>query len=219
AEWQGLAFAALSEPDASLPTMLNGIAQRIAPLELAALRLHARVTYELRCNWKVYVDNYLEGYHLPYVHPRLNKLLDYRDYTTETAEWYSWQHSPVSGGTGLYAGGEAQYYFVFPNLMLNILPGRLQINQVIPASERHCRVLFDYYYADIESAPARDTIAGDMQFSDEVQREDIAICERVQRGLESGAYRAGRLSPKRESGVHHFQERVRRAYRHALGNQ
>lgn len=216
AEWQGLVFAAVSDPGVTLATLLDGIAERIAPIELAALSSHARVTYELHCNWKVYVDNYLEGYHLPYVHPQLNKLLDYRNYTTHIAEWYSWQQSPVSGGAGLYAAGQAQYYFVFPNLMLNILPGRLQINQVIPISQHHCCVFFDYYYADTQSASAKKLIADDMNFSDEVQREDIAICERVQQGLESGAYTAGRLSPKRESGVHHFQELVRKAYRQAL---
>ena len=219
AEWQGLVFAALGDSGTALAAVLNDIAERIAPIELAALSFHARVTYELHCNWKVYVDNYLEGYHLPYVHPKLNKLLDYRNYTTYTAEWYSWQQSPVSGGPGLYAGGEAQYYFVFPNLMLNILPGRLQINQVIQVSQCSCRVLFDYYYADTQSASAQQLIADDMKFSDEVQREDIAICERVQRGLESGVYAAGRLSPKRESGVHHFQELVRKAYRQAVAKQ
>ena len=219
AESQNLVFAAVSDPGVTLAKVFDGIAQRIAPIELAALRFHARVSYDLHCNWKVYVDNYLEGYHLPYVHPKLNKLLDYRNYTTHTAEWYSWQQSPVSGGAGLYAGGEAQYYFVFPNLMLNILPGRMQINQVIPVSQNRCRVLFDYYYADTQSASANKLIADDMSFSDEVQREDIAICERVQQGLESGAYTAGRLSPKRESGVHHFQELVRKAYRLAVAEQ
>ena len=219
AEWDGLVFAAVEKPAAPLEQVLAGIRERIRPMELSVLRFHSRVDYEVNCNWKVYVDNYLEGYHLPYVHPKLNKLLDYRSYTTHTAEWYSWQQSPVSSGVGLYASGEAQYYFVFPNLMLNILPGRLQVNQVIPVSAHSCRVLFDYYYAETESESAQKLIADDMNFSDQVQREDIAICERVQQGLESGSYVAGRLSPKRESGVHHFQELVRRAYRRALDNQ
>ncbi|MGB9428318.1 MAG: aromatic ring-hydroxylating dioxygenase subunit alpha [Gammaproteobacteria bacterium] len=216
AEWQGLVFAAVADPGVALDQILAGISERIAPMQLSVLHFHERVAYEVHCNWKVYVDNYLEGYHLPHVHTALNKLLDYRNYTTHTAEWYSWQHSPVSGGEGMYATGEAQYYFIFPNIMLNILPGRLQINQVVPVSERRCRVLFDYWYADTESKAAKTLIADDLRFSDEVQQEDIAICERVQIGLESGAYTAGRLSPKRESGVHHFQELVRKAYRRAL---
>jgi len=215
-EWQGLVFAAVTRPLITTDELLAGIPERIEPIDLAKLDFHTQVAYDLECNWKVYVDNYLEGYHLPQVHPGLNRLLDYRSYTTHTAAWYSWQHSPLDGSQGPYAAGEAHYYFVFPNLMLNILPGRLQINRVLPVSQRQCRVLFDYYYADMESAAARKMIEADLRFSDEVQKEDIGICERVQKGLESGCYTAGRLSPKREAGVHHFQELVRAAYRRAV---
>ncbi|MGA9855171.1 MAG: aromatic ring-hydroxylating dioxygenase subunit alpha [Gammaproteobacteria bacterium] len=214
-EWQGLVFVALHEPAVKLEQLLAGIKERIVPIELSQLQFHTQVYYEMACNWKVYVDNYLEGYHLSQVHPGLNKLLDYRSYTTHTADWYSWQHSPLDGSQGPYQSGEAHYYFIFPNLMLNILPGRLQVNRVLPVSQRQCRVVFDYYYADIESAAARDMIEQDLRFSNEVQKEDIGICERVQSGLESGAYRAGRLSPKREAGVYHFQELARKAYREA----
>ncbi len=216
AEWQGLVFVAVDDPGVALEQVLAGIRERIAPMDLTGLQFHTRVAYEMACNWKVYVDNYLEGYHLPHVHPGLNKLLDYRAYTTHTAEWYSYQHSRVDGTQGPYAGGDAHYYFVFPNLMLNILPGRLQTNLVVPVTHNHCRVLFDYYYSDTESEAARELIAEDLRFSDEVQQEDIFICERVQQGLGSGAYQAGRLSPKREAGVHHFQELVRKSYRRAL---
>lgn len=216
AEWEGLLFAAVEQPPATLEQVLHGIRERIHPIEPAKLRFHTRVEYAMRCNWKVYVDNYLEGYHLPHVHPGLNRLLDYRSYTTHTAEWHSWQHSPLDGSRGPYQAGDAHYYFVYPNLMLNMLPGRLQTNRVLPVSQRECRVLFDYYYADTESSTAQKRIEEDLRFSDEVQQEDIAICERVQLGLESGVYHAGRLSPKREAGVHHFQELLRNAYRSAL---
>lgn len=215
-EWQGLVFIALDKPSVQLAQLLAGIKEHIAPIELAQLQFHTQVSYGMACNWKVYVDNYLEGYHLPHVHPGLNKLLDYRSYTTHTADWYSWQYSPLDGSQGPYQSGDAHYYFIFPNMMLNILPGRLQVNSVQPVSQRQCRVVFDYLYADIESAIVRDMIEQDLRFSDEVQREDIDICERVQLGLESGSYQAGRLSPRREAGVHHFQELVRKAYRAAL---
>ena len=216
AEWEGMVFVALKPPVAGIEQLLAGIRERIRPIEPAKFHFHCHVGYDVACNWKAYVDNYLEGYHLPHVHPGLNKLLDYREYTTQTAEWYSWQHSPLDGSQGPYAEGEAHYYFVYPNMMLNILPGRLQTNLVAPVSAGHCRVLFDYYYADMESTAAKQMIAEDLRFSDEVQKEDIAICERVQKGLESGSYKAGRISPKRESGVHHFQELIRKAYRDAV---
>jgi choline monooxygenase len=94
--------------------------------------------------------------------------------------------------------------------MLNIMPGRLQTNRILPLGPGRCRVEFDYYYAQDEQAMAR--IAADQSFSDEVQTEDITICEAVQKGLASGFYDAGRLCPKRESGVWHFQNLLRAAY-------
>ena len=94
--------------------------------------------------------------------------------------------------------------------MLNILPGRLQTNTVVPLGVDHCRVIFDSYYADSDDASKRDA---DLSFSDEVQHEDIGICEDVQRGMASGSYVPGRLNPLRETGVHHFHELLRAAYR------
>ncbi|MGE5624085.1 MAG: aromatic ring-hydroxylating oxygenase subunit alpha [Bacillota bacterium] len=215
AEWEGLVFAAVAKPAGPLEQLLAGISERIRPIELGKFAWHSHVAYDVACNWKAYVDNYLEGYHLPEVHPGLSRVLNYRQYTTETAAWYSHQHSPVDGAQGPYAAGEAHYYFIWPNMMLNILPGRLQTNLVVPLSSGRCRVVFDYFYMDPESAAAKKMIAEDFSFSDEVQKEDMAICEQVQKGLESGSYHAGRISPKRESGVHHFQELLRAAYRRA----
>lgn len=214
-EWEGLVFAAIAEPAVGIKELTSGIRERIGPTDLTRMRFQVRDVYDIDCNWKAYVDNYLEGYHLPHVHPGLNKLLNYRRYTTHTADWHSWQQSPLDGDRGPYKAGEAFYYFVWPNLMLNILPDRLQINRVVPLSQCRCRVVFDYFYMDLDSEGARHKAQADREFSDEIQKEDVAICERVQMGLESGSYRTGRLSPERESGVHHFQELVRAAWRSA----
>ena len=92
--------------------------------------------------------------------------------------------------------GEALYYHIYPNFMLNILPGRLQTNLVIPTAHDRCTVVFRYYYTETESAAARKLIADDLAYSESVQREDIEICERVQTGLSSRAYdRIHRLNP------------------------
>jgi len=209
-EWQGLVFAALSGAAPPFDDVVGGIRERIAPIDLSAMRFARRDTYRIACNWKVYVDNFLEGYHLPFVHPGLNKVLDYRAYDTELFTWYSLQHSPLRNNDGIYGDGDAFYYFVYPNIMLNITPGRLQTNRILPDGHDHCLVEFDYYYTDDPDVQAR--IAAEQAFSDEIQAEDISICEHVQQGLASGSYAAGRLNPKRESGVWHFQNLLRAAY-------
>ncbi len=212
-QWQGLLFVA--EGDAPpFDALVAGITERIGKARLDGYRFARRVSYELACNWKVYVDNYLEGYHVPHVHPGLNALLDYRSYVTKVSDWHSLQYSPLESSDALYGSGEALYWFLYPNTMLNCLPGRLQTNRVLPLGVDRCRIEFDYYY-DGDPAAA-ETLARrerDELFSDEVQDEDRLICEQVQRGLASGSYVPGRLNPQREVAVHHFQELLRRAYR------
>jgi choline monooxygenase len=215
--WQGMVFAAADETRAPpFEVFVAGIDARIgAGRALETYGHHHRVGYDIACNWKVYVDNYLEGYHVPHVHPELNRLLDYRSYVTETAEWYSFQWSPLESGEGLYGSGDALYYWLWPNTMLNILPGRLQTNRIIPKGADRCRVEFDFYYAPDDSEAGRARREADLSFSEDVQDEDIGICEDVQRGLASGSYDAGRLNPLRENAVHHFHELLRRVYRDA----
>jgi choline monooxygenase len=208
AEWQGLVFVALTDDVPPLESVVDGIETRLGfAHRLTQYRHHAHVAYEMACDWKVYVDNYLEGYHVPRVHPALNAALDYQSYTTELANWHVLQSSPLDTAAALYGQGEALYYWLWPNTMLNCLPGRLQTNRVVPLATGRCRVEFDFFYAPGEEHRA----AADAKFSDEVQQEDIRICEAVQRGLASGSYKPGRLNPLRESGVWMFQELVREA--------
>jgi choline monooxygenase len=153
------------------------------------------------------------------VHPELFKLYDFNKYITETRDWYSFQHSPIADGEALYSkraltpdAREALYFFIYPNLMLNILPGRLQTNLVQPLSATECNVIFDYYYDDVTSLESLALIDEDIRFSDDVQAEDIDICERVQLGLSSRSYSQGRYSVKRENALYHFHSLLRREF-------
>ena len=213
--WQGLVFAAVDEAAAPpFERFVGGIDARLGPDRgLERYGHHQRSAYDVACNWKIYIDNYLEGYHVPHVHPALNRMLDYRSYVTETADWHSLQWSPLESDPALYGSGDALYYWLWPNTMLNILPGRLQTNRVVPLGVDRCRVEFDFYYPLDDSDEGQARRAADLQFSDEVQNEDLGICEDVQRGMASGSYVPGRLNPLRESAVHHFQELLRAAYR------
>ncbi|MCW8879378.1 MAG: aromatic ring-hydroxylating dioxygenase subunit alpha [Kangiellaceae bacterium] len=220
-EWQGFIFVCVNNTPPALGDVLKGVAETIKPIDLKAMSFSHRDEYVIDCNWKVYMDNYLEGYHLPHVHPGLSKLLDYRSYDTILHEWHSYQFSPLDRNgeqnpDNFYGDGHAHYYCVFPNLMLNILPGRLQTNLILPVGHNKTKIIFDYYYSDLKSQRTKKLIAQDREFSDEVQEEDIMICEKVQLGLNSGSYEAGRLCIKRETGVLHYQNLVRLALRRSL---
>lgn len=136
AEFQGLVFVALDPAAPPFADLVTGIAERIAPNDLSKMIFDRRVTYEVEANWKIYIDNYLEGYHVPYIHPALTGSIDYTQYRTDLAPWYSLQYTPVRDGDGdgdvAYGAGTMYYYFRYPNTMLNIVDGRLQVNRVLP---------------------------------------------------------------------------------------
>ena len=173
------------------------IKDHIYPLDISSYMYHSRVSYDINSNWKTYIDNYLEGYHIPFVHPKLNNVIDYKSYQTELFDIYSLQWSPIKSELSPYRKNQtlldkAFYFTIFPNLLLNIAPGRLQVNVVEPRSPKTCTVHFDYYFEDLND----QSIIDDFDFSEEVQQEDIQICQEVQKGLESGGFDRGRISKK-----------------------
>ncbi len=216
ATWENFVFVNLADrPALSVETVLEGIVERIRPNRLPTKRLVRRLDYRVQANWKVYVDNFLEGYHIPHVHPELNKALDYLSYRTETHPFYTLQHSPLRSDN-VYTkdgGAEALYYWIYPNYMLNILPHRVQVNLVVPDGFDACRVAFWYYYDHPDAPGQAARIDEDIAYTDSVQQEDREICEQVQRGLGSRAYDRGRFSVEMESGVYHFQQLLKESYR------
>jgi choline monooxygenase len=209
-EWDPLVFVNLTGEEAapSFRETVSGIGEAVsrAGFPVERMRLVERRAYEVEANWKVYVDNYLEGYHIPMVHPALFREVDYESYRVETSRFYSAQLAPLREGRG--AGRtygktredeSALYYWVFPNLMLNFYPGNLQANSVVPLDSRRTLTLFEWFGID-EAGGLEEAIA----FSDQVQKEDMEICRAVQKGLTSRSYDRGRFSVRRENGVHHF---------------
>jgi choline monooxygenase len=214
AAWGPFVFVNLDGTAPPLLEFLGGIVEATAPYALEKLAYRESREWTFACNWKVYMDNYHEGYHVPLVHPGLFRAIDFSKYATRLFDNYEQQDAPIKpsasrSGEQQYQGreGEALYYGVFPNWMLNVYPGNVSINIVVPAGHQRTRTIFEWYF---DEATSPESIAQAIAFSEEVQAEDIRICEEVQRGLESGAYQRGRFSVKREAAVHHFQGMVHR---------
>ena len=222
ATWEQFVFISLDEYAPALDKSLGDLPQRVSPLEISKLQFFARKSYRLACNWKVYVDNYLDGgYHVPHLHKGLNSVLDYKEYTIENSERYSLQSSPMVGSeehaefAATRTGDRAYYYWLYPNLTINIYQGVMDTNLVLPLGTDQCLVQFDFFFADVSEA-ARASNAESVAVSDRIQDEDVDICESVQRGLRSRAYGAGRLSVRRESGEHLFHRLLAADLRRAV---
>jgi choline monooxygenase len=208
--WENFVFVNLAPHPAPLSEYLADLAPRVAPLGLDKLQFHSRRAYTLSCNWKVYVDNYLDGgYHVPHLHKGLNSVLDYSRYTIENGQRYCLQSSPMVASSedaqvaATRQGDRAWYFWLYPNFMINIYEGVMDTNLVLPIAPDKCRVIFDFYFADVSPERAEYNTAS-VATSEKVQDEDVAICESVQRGLASRAYVSGRLSVRREAGEHLF---------------
>jgi choline monooxygenase len=212
AAWGPLVFVHLGKPAEPLETFLDPLPARAPQAELAGLRFVERREYRLACNWKVFVDNYLDGgYHVNSVHPGLAGVLDYSRYRTEVFAATSVQTSPLKVADSrqddvgkVRTGAEAQYWWVFPNLMLNRYEGVLDTNLVLPLGPDACRVVFDFYFTRTETEQDRRFIAESIAVADCIQQEDVAISEDVQRGLASRSYDTGRFSVRREAAGYHF---------------
>jgi choline monooxygenase len=206
-EWNGLLFVNLDPAAGPLGDFLGRLTGDMPANDYSSFRLAARKEWELDCNWKVYVDNYLEGYHIPIVHPGLFRELDYANYRTETKGNYSIQFAPTRNASRIRTKDgqdEVRYFWLYPNLMLNVYPDNFSTNLIVPLGPHRTLTVFEWYFRDPESAGVKKELAETIAFSDEIQIEDIEICESVQRGLRSHTYDTGRYSPRRENGVHHF---------------
>jgi choline monooxygenase len=208
--WEKFLFVNLDPHAAPLREFLGGLARRVAPLGISKLHYFDSRTYDIACNWKVFVDNYLDGgYHVPHLHKGLSSVLDYKQYTVETEDRYCLQSSPMvasfeDAATGATRKGDRAWYFwQYPNLMINCYEGYMDTNLTLPIDADHCRVIFDFYFADVSEA-RRHHNQQSVAVGARVQGEDLGICEAVQRGLKSRAYGAGRLSVRREAGEHLF---------------
>ena len=209
-QWGPLLFAGL-DPNFDFNEVFEIINKRLGFLPINDFRHDPSLSkdYLVHAHWALYCDNYLEGFHVPFVHEDLNKVLDYGSYTTEIYDHCNLQIGYSNDATETFdlpidhvdygKNVAAYYYWIFPNMMFNFYPWGLSINVVKPIGINRTKVSFISYVLDPEKLEQ-----GAGQGLDKVEREDEFVVENVQKGIHSSFYKAGRFSPKREKGVHHF---------------
>jgi choline monooxygenase len=225
-EWRHWLFAKLDPGGPSLQDDLgNDFIERFIRLKLEPVHWFERRHYSLNCNWKVFIDNYLDGgYHVPHIHGGLGSVLVPGKYEIETGARYCLQSSPMLAGepesqtAAVRTGNRAWYFWLYPNFMINIYEGIMDTNLVIPVTIDRTEVIFDYYFADISDGAHERNLAS-IAVSEQIQGEDAAICESVQRGLASRSYDTGRLSPRREAGEHLFHRLLHSDFKSALAKE
>ncbi len=209
-QWGPLLFAGLT-PEFDFREVIDALSERVGFLPLSEFVEDPSRSkeYYINAHWALYCDNYLEGFHIPFVHDDLNAVLDYGDYQTVLYKYANLQIGFAEGSDTVFDLPEghpdygkkvaAYYYWVFPNMMFNFYPWGLSVNLVEPLDPGRTKVTFRSYVWD---ASKLDQGAG--SGLDKVELEDEAVVEGVHRGIRSRYYKAGRFSPTREQGVHHF---------------
>ena len=203
--WEKFLFASV-KPFAPLGKFLAETQNIAQNLNLENLRFSAAKDYCVKSHWALYCENYLEGFHVPFVHPVLNQAIDYGSYKTETFRFSSLQTGFARSAEDAFDFNKtiaAFYFFIFPNLMLNFYPWGLSVNIVKPLKPNLTRISYLTFVSD-ESKLNRGAGA-DLET---VEFEDQRVVESVQKGINSRFYERGRYSPTREQGTHHFHRLI-----------
>jgi choline monooxygenase len=218
ARWRGFVFAQII-PEASIPAdaMFGeqadaafigdnaAFVRRMADIPLETYKLHSQATHKLACNWKVYVENYMEGYHIPNMHPELNKMVDMNTYVVEVRDGYCEHISAPIESSGTTMTGI--WVWMSPTMMINCYGGGMSLERVVPTGPHTCEIRYQYLFDEQQEKKAvEDSLATSVL----VTGEDVEICEAVQQSFSSGSYLSpGPLSPRHENGVEYFQSIIR----------
>ena len=204
--WRGLIFVNLDLDAEPLDRAMAALSAETAGFDLEGYSFHSRAEHEIGCNWKTYVDNYAEGYHVRDIHPGLDREIESKQYQVLVKDRHAVHSAPQRGGAN-YAG---LWLWRWPNLGLNIFPAGMNIERMVPLGPNRTKLIYNFFFKDV-SAQAEPAIQAAMAATLDVTNEDKRICEAVQRNLDAGFYDTGRLSPRHENGVWYFQKLVRDA--------
>ncbi len=196
----------------SLADFLNPLPRKAEGMRLGDLEFVESREYDLKCNWKVFIDNFQDGgYHVNSVHPGLAGAVDYSQYRNEMSDYTTVQISPFRPSEDqtiakTRTGDCAYYWWIYPNFIVNWYSGVMDTNLVIPTGPTTCKVRFDFFYPPIKNEAEKKFVDESIAVSDKIQMEDVWISEEVQKGITSRFYKSGRFSVRREAPVYHFHQ-------------
>ena len=200
--WGPLVFVNLDENAPSLASTLGSLDTAVRQHAFAAFTYGRRLVRTLECNWKTYVDNYLEGYHVPLLHPLLNSAVDMK---TDSVEVPDDTYCIHRAGQVQGSASAGVWVFRYPNLAINVYADGMNVERIVPLSSTRTAVVYDYFAHDVSEAKIQSMV----EMSNVTLDEDQAIAELVQRNLDAGIYEAGPLSPRHENALAWFQGRIR----------
>ena len=200
--WRGLLFVAIA-PSSSLEAQLGGLIKEIAdePVESYTWMQEERLVFD--ANWKIYTDNFVEGYHIPGIHPAFHQAIEFDRFETVALDQMVRMTAPPREGL-FYRG---KWMWMWPNWTLSLFKGGMNTSRINPINHRRTELIYNFYFEDTSAgmeAARQKTIADNLQ----VVREDFEVCLETQKNYESGGYRAGPLSPRHEQGVAYFQQKL-----------
>jgi choline monooxygenase len=206
ATWRGFVFVNLDDDPHPLAEGLGDLVAETASYPLEDYRFVHAESFEMDCNWKVYTDNFVEGYHIPGIHPDFHALIDFSKFTTEGRNRTVIMQAPQKDGA--FYGGT--WLWRYPGMTLSTFPGGMNISRIVPMGPRRMRQEYNFLFADTSPealARHRETIERNC----DVIRQDFAICEGTQANLEAGIFDRGPLSPRHEQGVRYYHDLLRQA--------
>jgi len=206
AEWRGLVFVNLDPDACGVEEGLGDLVRETERQPLERFVWHDRTVYPLDFNWKNYVDNYMEGYHIPYLHPGLNRETDAKAYTVTPGDRVCVHRAPTKNG----ATYEGLWLWRWPNITIGIYGDGLNITRIVPHGPSSMALEIDFFFLPDANADPDDR-RRKMQWTREVVEQDFDMCRSVQSNLASGFYDRGPLSPRHENGVAYFHDLVRHA--------
>ncbi len=220
ATWGPFVFVHLDKDAPPLAQVLGNVPQLVveAGIDVDSLQFHSRVEYDLDCNWKVAMENFLECYHCPTAHLGFSDVLDTRvdAYQLVVEPTFAWQNGPlrppapgVSPRQDGYTGRdgevrEGRYFALWPSLKININPGlqNLSVGPMTPTGPNSCHGHLDYFFGEQVSEQWKDDM---YEFDNQVGAEDKVLVESVQRGMRSGSLDRGRIMINSEKLISSFQ--------------